>query len=695
MSKLKKLGIIIFITVIAVLGINAKSNAYYVGETIKINYSKYLEDDNMFCMEHTQALLRDEKEYNIISNVKIEGNKSTDHKGKTIESWYNSKMVSILNNDNGAKKEAGPVQNAIWNFGYTWMKNVGQYHNGLYLGFANNSRGTSSSIDESSSNDANNVNMELKDNTNKEKINVASYEKNGEKYLRIGPFKWTFSGELTEIKVYNQDEKVISGILYSSFKGTTENWFGLNGIISGSDFYISIPANSGTAEITKIYAKTANEVKAVNIWFLEATDSSWQNLIIAEPDKTTTNPETTFDYNIQMYVKLSGYVWVDKIAEKTSVRNDLFKENDHEYDDILLDGITVRLKNKTTGATVKQTTTAELGRYKNSKNNGHGEYLFEGLLIKELANYYIEFEYDGLTYTNVIANINKHNGSKAIENANTRNEFNNKFSIVEGNTENTGFTRDVNGNKVHNLSYNINRNAHTATLIKNGQYLITANTQDAQYNIKSHYNGQEEIRDINLGLYEREQPDIALVKDIENVRLSVNGFEHTIEVEDKPAGTYQMPKQNVRTTPAYEQITLQQVAREQRTRQNEAYQQSVMHRQQENRNAMQQVHASRMEAKTTSILERAVKNVDEDKVDITLESMEREHNHSERVSAAEHHHPEDVIPENMLGTIEDLMIKGYDGNLCFERDFVGEAMDMISRFSVPSDVPDFSEHDVA
>lgn len=172
-------------------------------------------------------------------------------------------------------------------------------------------------------------------------------------------------------------------------------------------------------------------------------------------------------------------------------------------------------------------------------------------------------------------------------------------------------------------------------------------------------------------------------------------LEHTIEVEDKPAGTYQMPKQNVRTTPAYEQITLQQVAREQRTRQSEAYQQSVMHRQQENRNAMQQVHAGRMEAKTTSILERAVKNADEDKVDITLESMEREHNHSERVSAAEHHHPEDVIPESMLGTIEDLMIKGYDGNLCFERDFVGEAMDMISRFSVPSDVPDFSEHDVA
>ena len=114
---------------------------------------------------------------------------------------------------------------------------------------------------------------------------------------------------------------------------------------------------------------------------------------------------------------------------------------------------------------------------------------------------------------------------------------------------------------------------------------------------------------------------------------------------------------------------------------NEHFKQADMHRQQENREAMQQVHASRIEARNTTILQRAMANADEDKVDVTLETMEAEHNHSERVSAAVHHHPEDVIPDNMLGTIEDLMIKGYDGNLCFERDFVGEGLDMISRFS--------------
>ena len=31
---------------------------------------------------------------------------------------------------------------------------------------------------------------------------------------------------------------------------------------------------------------------------------------------------------------------------------------------------------------------------------GAGEYLFTDVLIEKLSDYYIEFEYDGLTYTN-------------------------------------------------------------------------------------------------------------------------------------------------------------------------------------------------------------------------------------------------------------------------------------------------------
>lgn len=115
----------------------------------------------------------------------------------------------------------------------------------------------------------------------------------------------------------------------------------------------------------------------------------------------------------------------------------------------------------------------------------------------------------------------------------------------------------------------------------------------------------------------------------------------------------------------------------------------------EDMSAAERIKARRMEERNTTILQRAKGNAAENKEDVTLNTMEEEHQHSERVSAAVHHHPEDIIPENMLGTLEDLMVKGYDGNLCFERDFVGEAMDMISRFTVPSDVPDFSKRDAS
>lgn len=229
--------------------------------------------------------------------------------------------------------------------------------------------------------------------------------------------------------------------------------------------------------------------------------------------------------NKRTYIKLSGYVWVDKIDKsKQSQRNDLYKDGDYDSEDILLDGITVRLKDRTTGETVKQATTSQLNRYKDAGNNGHGEYLFEDVLIEKLGDYYIEFEYDGLTYQNVIPHIDKNNGSKAAERS--REEFNQQFSTIEGEGREKGYTKNAQGDKKFDLSYNINEQEHTATLINKGQYTITSDTDVPAFSIQSKYTGQGEIKYINLGLQEREKPDIALVKDIQNVKVEVNGYGH-------------------------------------------------------------------------------------------------------------------------------------------------------------------------
>lgn len=134
--------------------------------------------------------------------------------------------------------------------------------------------------------------------------------------------------------------------------------------------------------------------------------------------------------------------------------------------------------------------------------------------------------------------------------------------------------------------------------------------------------------------------------------------------------TYQMPKKNVRTSPVYEQLDMQSIMKSEETAPWE-------------KAARENIEKAKKRA--TAKLHEA------DKEDVTLNTMEAEHNHSERIAPAIHYHSEDVIPENTLGSVEDLIVKGYDGSLCFERDFVGEAMDMISRFTVPSDVPNFNK----
>ena len=645
MSKVKKLLVSMVVMIICILAYAslAKAASYSVGQSVTMTYSKYISDNDLFCVEHKQAL-KGTLTYKVISQVDIAGNTSTDYTGKKIESWYNAKLAYILSADNGSNKQSGPVQNAIWNYMYTWMKNVGQYHAGLYDGFASTTGGNGTNLDSTSSDYADELaNLEVTDNTNKDGISIQA---DGE-YVKIGPFNWSFSGTLNEIQVNDQDGKAISGVTFSNYKGMTANSIKVSDIKSGKDFYISIPMNKGVNRITKITAKGSVNVKGVTIWFLESQSGyNYQNLIARQPHEEPYPFEVPFDYDIpllgnlrvikvnknnheirlqgvgfkiqnqgtkkyvhqasdgkityvdesqatefvtdkngeilikdlvvgtyvayetknpnygyefisdgvahdvvvdktedfiientQKYVKLSGYVWLDKQYAKQSLRNDLYKDNDYDSEDQLMENVIVRLIDKTTGEVVKNEDGQEFYARTKEINLGDGVlryYQFVDVLIEDLDKYYIEFEYDGLTYTNVIPHIDVDNGSKAAENPNTRTEFNKGFSTIEGASESTGVALDEAGNVAHQLSYNKDREQHKSTLINEGlpvgQYPITANTDEADYSIKDHFeDGMEEIPYINLGLYEREQPDLALIKDMQNVRVAVNGYQHIYE----------------------------------------------------------------------------------------------------------------------------------------------------------------------
>ena len=103
--------------------------------------------------------------------------------------------------------------------------------------------------------------------------------------------------------------------------------------------------------------------------------------------------------------------------------------------------------------------------------------------------------------------------------------------------------------------------------------------------------------------------------------------------------------------------------------------------------------------KNTSIVERAKLNNAKLAEDETLKEIESLHGHKEEHAPDKVQHDaacqtlkkdRDAVlaEESMLGSIEDLMVKGYSGDLNFDRDFLGEAMDMIASFTVPDTVPD-------
>lgn len=223
--------------------------------------------------------------------------------------------------------------------------------------------------------------------------------------------------------------------------------------------------------------------------------------------------ETKLLKNHQKYVKLSGYVWLEEHQGKTTLNNNIYDSGIEKG----VNDIKVYLKDSS-GNTIKTATTSERGLY--SEING-GEYQFVDVDLDQLqaGKYHVEFEYGGIKYQSVAANLNKTNGSKAID-TNSRNILDSKFTSVNGNgTQNL----DINGVKAN---YN-GTNQHVSTVNNYAGDEVYARTDEAGYHLYSDFEPtMEEIRYINLGLFEKEQADYALTKDLYNVRVEVNGKSH-------------------------------------------------------------------------------------------------------------------------------------------------------------------------
>lgn len=673
---------------------NMDKDKVSIGDEVIVDYDTKTQDEAeakqpIYCIQKG-TLIKKGATYKVINILDVtgwtsEGTKAYGVKGDgdkikvdgdnvSVTNIANAKLMYILNNKpkNATGKRSRQV--AIWKLlNSSWKNNVGKYYKGNAKKNTLASMIGGTEITESDNGILNKAEkyakdyeksskkIHFEDNTDKSKLNVAQ---NGD-YTIIGPFKWTFDGEITaeNIKVNDMEsssgnfeignwksgkwesveevpseksfyisvksdkltdgkinisikveKSVISGKLYFLYKDASQNFMtyktnkevitkDLNAeySIQGNLKVIKVDEDNNEVKLKGVGFKIKNEIlnKYVNqnsngdITYVDEANAtefvtdekgeiSINNLIIGKyVAYETKNPNVGYEItnngqstnvtidktatlkinNKKVTVDLSGFVWKDMIDGKSSTRNNLYSDNEYDTKDELMGGVTVRLIDRTTGEVVSnangekcETTTKESD---DTANNLHkGQYRFKDILVKDLSNYYVQFEYDGIKYTNVEMHKEKDNGSKATEVNNkeygkrTREEFNNMFGAINGkdtmkNGKSTGTITGQSGN--YNITYTTENHAVTNYTIDGMDINMSAET-DSTYIYERYQELQqkdtskavEEITFINLGVYEREQPDIAIKKDVQNVKLSINGYNHVYEYGSrfKNAGEY-------------------------------------------------------------------------------------------------------------------------------------------------------------
>ena len=311
---------------------------------------------------------------------------------------------------------------------------------------------------------------------------------------------------------------------------------------------------NGEINISYIYIGTYELIETENPHFgYEDVPKLISSDIVITPGETVSEYGAT---NKREYIKISGFAWEDRTDGKNSTKDYEWVEG---TEDKRLQYVTVRLKNAN-GQVMDETTTDE-----------NGEYIFGNydenpnavkIRIDDLVGAYIEFEYNGMSYQSIPVDLQFDSTQETDEfginvvkySSNTnkssdeelRPQFNNNFSTISKG-------RASNGN--YSIRYNYDSENHLSTVIygDNVKYGYEGQTYpiagvDEQYEIQAvteqrssnalctdltpdniRKNAVVEIGGLNLGVEERVMPDLFVLEDMQDVKISLNGYEHTYE----------------------------------------------------------------------------------------------------------------------------------------------------------------------
>lgn len=307
------------------------------------------------------------------------------------------------------------------------------------------------------------------------------------------------------------------------------------------------------------------------IWWKSDTESGKQNtmkITVTRQSSTETEFEgtskysTLVTYNRQKYIKISGCVWEDLKFGKEGANDYLYNQGE----ETLLNGIPVKLIDGRTNKVVMSGITSTV-------NGTAGSYLFVDVLLDELEYYYLQFEYDGYVYTTVksfnelgYSNVSApDNSSKALEVEQDRQKLDDSYQDVTG-KKSTDASRNSSGTESYgtvdnaniDLKYDTNSSSgeavSTYTISKKDQsdansvkvsrnydqHKVLATTHETGYNaqggetkesIRAKTENYTELKNRNCGLIEREQTNLSVSTDVDNVIVKINGYTNTYRYE--------------------------------------------------------------------------------------------------------------------------------------------------------------------
>ncbi len=300
-------------------------------------------------------------------------------------------------------------------------------------------------------------------------------------------------------------EEVFNQAKYDAACEEYDNWLNnYNYYIKSKSNYVATGTtdNQGKATITgDIRAGTYDlyEISSTNLYFR-----------IPTPKKVKSghrNGTTVSIDNPRTHVDVEGWIW----EEPSQGADNLMTSKDRKVSGVLVE---LKLNGSRVNSAVVQ-------------SDGH--YKFQYLEVDKLDKYTIEVTYNGLLYKSIPLKLSSTNGSKMSDIQSLRDNLNNQYSTIAKNTGGIKYSQsDYKSVPVFENQYGGTQDKASAQ--KYTGYNVRASTDNAGYKIKNDYKVEKDcITNVNLGLVAIDQPDIALVKDVEKIKVSINGQEHVYQ----------------------------------------------------------------------------------------------------------------------------------------------------------------------